>query len=209
MAITKENKESEEDSEKNKGNEENKDKKDKEYKKDKKENGENKEKSKGEELTKEIAEEKIAKLEEELKKKNEELLDYVSHAQRLQADFENFKKQSEKQKQDVVKFANEALITNLLDSYEDLERALKSSNTKEELQEGVELIYSKLKNTLEKEGLCEISTEGEKFDPFKHEALMAENSPDHENGEIIDELMKGYTLKDKVIKYSKVRVCKK
>lgn len=98
---------------------------------------------------------------------------------------------------------------NILDSYEDLERALKQSKTEKELREGVELIYSKLKSTLEKEGLEEIVAEGEKFDPFKHEALMAEASEEHENGEIIDELMKGYTLKDKVIKYSKVRVCKK
>ena len=91
----------------------------------------------------------------------------------------------------------------------DLERALNQSNNEKELREGVELIYSKLKDILEKEGLKEIPTEGEKFDPFKHEALMAENNDDFENGYIIEELMKGYTLKDKVLKYSKVKVCKK
>lgn len=153
--------------------------------------------------------EELANVEKDLEKKNEELLEYVSHLQRLQADFENFKKQTEKRNQDIIKFANENLIVNILDSYEDLERALKSSKTEKELREGVELIYSKIKNTLEKEGLDEILTKGEKFDPFKHEALMAENSENHENGEIIEELMKGYTLKDKVIKYSKVKVCKK
>ena len=153
--------------------------------------------------------EELANVEKDLEKKNEELLEYVSHLQRLQADFENFKKQTEKRNQDIIKFANENLIVNILDSYEDLERALKSSKTEKELRKGVELIYSKIKNTLEKEGLDEILTKGEKFDPFKHEALMAENSENHENGEIIEELMKGYTLKDKVIKYSKVKVCKK
>ena len=60
-----------------------------------------------------------------------------------------------------------------------------------------------------KDGVEEIPAVGEKFDPFKHEALLTVDSPDHENNEIVDELMKGYTLKDKVIKYSKVRVCKK
>ena len=79
----------------------------------------------------------------------------------------------------------------------------------EEIRECLELIYSKMKNTLEKEGVKEIPAVGEKFDPFKHEALLTVDSPDHENNEIVDELMKGYTLKDKVIKYSKVRVCKK
>ena len=151
----------------------------------------------------------LANIEKDLEDKNEEISEYMSHIQRLQADFENFKKQTEKQKQEIIKFANENFIMNILDSYEDLERALEQSKTEKELREGVELIYSKLKSTLEKEGLEVIVAEGEKFDPFKHEALMAEASEEHENGEIIDELMKGYTLKDKVIKYSKVRVCKK
>ncbi|KZX16705.1 protein GrpE [Methanobrevibacter cuticularis] len=153
--------------------------------------------------------EELANMKKNLEKKDEELAEYVSHLQRLQADFENFKKQNEKQKQDIIRFANENLIINILDIYEDLERALENSKDEKSLIDGVELIYSKMKSTLEKEGLCEIPTKGEKFDPFKHEALMAEASEDHENGEIIDELMKGYTLKDKVIKYSKVRVCKK
>jgi len=156
-----------------------------------------------------IKNDELANIEKDLESKNEELLEYISYTQRLQADFENFKKQTEKQKQEIIKFANENLIINILDSYEDLSRALEHSKTEKELREGVELIYSKLKNVLEKEGLEEIATEGEKFDPFKHEALMSESSDDHENGEIIDELMKGYTLKDKVIKYSKVKVCKK
>lgn len=156
-----------------------------------------------------IKNDELANIEKDLEDKNEEIAEYVSHIQRLQADFENFKKQSEKQKQEIIKFANENLIINILDSYEDLGRALEQSKNEKELREGVELIYSKLKNALEKEGLEEIPTKGEKFDPFKHEALMAEASKEHENGEIIDELMKGYSLKDKVIKYSKVRVCKK
>jgi molecular chaperone GrpE len=154
-------------------------------------------------------EEKLAKMEEELEKKDEELREYVAHTQRLQADFENFKKQSEKQNQNIIKYANENLINNILDSYEDMGRALDKSNSDEDLREGLELIYEKLTNTLKKEGLEEIPTKGEKFDPFKHEALMVENNPDFENGEIIEELMKGYTLKDKVIRYSKVKVCKK
>lgn len=156
-----------------------------------------------------IKNDELANIEKDLEDKNKEIVDYVSHIQRLQADFENFKKQSEKQKEEIIKFANENLIINILDSYEDLSRALEQSKNEKELREGVELIYSKLKNALDKEGLKEIPAEGEKFDPFKHEALMAEASEEHENGEIMDELMKGYTLKDRVIKYSKVRVCKK
>ena len=109
----------------------------------------------------------------------------------------------------VLSGIHEGSIDNILDSYEDIGRALDKSNNDEELREGLELIYKKLTDTLKKEGLEEIPAKGEKFDPFKHEALMVENNPDYENGEIIEVLMKGYTLKDKVIRYSKVKVCKK
>ncbi|MDR2830039.1 MAG: nucleotide exchange factor GrpE [Methanobrevibacter sp.] len=146
---------------------------------------------------------------ENLAKKDVELEEQNSRYLRLQADFENFKKQNEKHNQNIINFANENLIMNILDSYEDLERALKQSKTMDELKEGVGLIYSKLKNVLEKEGLKGIEAKGVKFDPFKHEALMKEDNNDYEDGIIIKELMKGYTLKDKVIKYSKVKVCKK
>ena len=157
----------------------------------------------------ESEDDQLAKLNEDLERKDEEIIELKSHLQRLQADFDNFRKQGEKQKQDLIRYANEGLIVKFIDIYEDMERALENSTNEEELREGLELIYSKMKNTLEKEGVEEIPAVGEKFDPFKHEALLTVDSPDHENNEIVDELMKGYTLKDKVIKYSKVRVCKK
>lgn len=153
--------------------------------------------------------EELAKLKETLSQKEEENLELKSHLQRLQADFENFRRQSDKQKEDIVRFANEQLIIKFIDVYEDMERVLENSTNYEELKEGYNLIYSKMKNSLEKEGLKVIPAVGEKFDINKHEALLVVDSPDYENNEIVDELMKGYTLKDKVIKYSKVRVCKK
>ena len=161
------------------------------------------------EPSKEDEDSELDKLNKDLERKDEEIIELKSHIQRLQADFDNFRKQGEKQKQDLIRYANEGLIVKFLDIYEDMERALENSSNEEELRKGLELIYSKMKNTLEKEGVEEIPAVGEKFDPFKHEALLTVDSPDHENNEIVDELMKGYTLKDKVIKYSKVRVCKK
>ena len=79
----------------------------------------------------------LAKIKEDLKKKEEELADCKSSYLRQQADFENFKKFSEKQKSELVKYANEQLITNLLDSYEDLKRAIENSKTEEDLMEGM------------------------------------------------------------------------
>ncbi|WP_405323358.1 nucleotide exchange factor GrpE, partial [Methanobrevibacter sp.] len=130
----------------------------------------------------------LDKLTKDLERKDEEIIELKSHIQRLQADFDNFRKQGEKQKQDLIRYANEGLIVKFLDIYEDMERALENSNNEEELREGLELIYSKMKNTLEKEGVEEIPAVGEKFDPFKHEALLTVDSPDHENNEIVDEL---------------------
>ena len=166
-------------------------------------------KTEDEESEVEESEDEITKLNKTLEEKDEEIIELTSHIQRLQADFDNFRKQNDKQKQDLIRYANEGLIVKFIDVYEDMERALENSTNEEEIREGLELIYSKMKNTLEKEGVEEIPAVGEKFDPFKHEALLTVDSPEHENNEIVDELMKGYTLKDKVIKYSKVRVCKK
>ena len=134
----------------------------------------------------------LDKLNKDLERKDEEIIELKSHIQRLQADFDNFRKQGfdnfrkqgEKQKQDLIRYANEGLIVKFLDIYEDMERALENSSNEEELREGLELIYSKMKNALEKEGVEEIPAVGEKFDPFKHEALLTVDSPDHENNEI-------------------------
>lgn len=145
------------------------------------------------------------KIIEELEEKIE---DYHSQLQRMQADFDNYKKRSEKDLGEYIRYANENLILKILDTYEDLKRAQKSGKP-EDLKEGVELIYKKLKDTLEGEGLQEICAEGEKFDPFKHEALMVEDHQDYDDGTVIEELGTGYSLDSKVIKYSKVKVCKK
>ncbi|MBO7733954.1 MAG: nucleotide exchange factor GrpE, partial [Methanobrevibacter sp.] len=143
---------------------------------------------KEEESEDEAEDDEIAKLNKSLEEKDEEIIELKSHIQRLQADFDNFRKQGEKQKQDLIRYANEGLIVKFIDIYEDMERALENSTNEEELREGLELIYSKMKNTLEKEGVEEIPAVGEKFDPFKHEALLTVDSPDHENNEIVDEL---------------------
>ena len=159
-----------------------------------------------EELT--LKDEELTKLKEDLEKQEAETQEYISLSQRLQADFENFKKITDKQNKEIIKFANENIIKEFLDCYEDFGRALEIENDKD-LKEGVELIYNKFKDILAKEGVEEIPAKGEKFDFTRHEALMTQKSEDVENGYIIDELMKGYMYKDKVLKYSKVIVCKK
>ena len=162
------------------------------------------------ELLKELAskDEEISSLKEDLEKQEAETQEYVSLSQRLQADFENFKKITDKRNVEIVKFANENLLVEFLDCYEDIERSLAIENDKD-FRQGIELIYNKFSDLLAKEGVEVIPAKGEKFDLNKHEALMVQESEDVENGYIIEELMKGYTYKDKVLKYSKVIVCKK
>ena len=152
--------------------------------------------------------EEIEKLEKNLEKSENETQEYISLLQRLQADFENFKKITDKRNQDLIKFANENVIKSFFDCYENFGRALETEKD-EDLRNGVELIYNKFSDVLKKEGVSEIPTNGEKFDLNKHEALMVQESDDVENEYIIEELMKGYMYKDKVLKYSKVIVCKK
>ena len=159
-----------------------------------------------EELT--SKDEEIKSLKEDFEKQKDETQEYVSLSQRLQADFENFKKITDKRNKEIIKFANEDIIKKILDCYEDFERELEIEND-EDLREGIENIYNKFTKVLADEGVEQIPAKGEKFDIDKHEALMVQESEDVENGYVIDELMKGYTYKDKVLKYSKVIVCKK
>ena len=162
------------------------------------------------ELLEELAlkDEELTKVKEDLEKQELETQEYISLSQRLQADFENFKKITDKRNKELVKFANENVIKEFLDCYEDFGRALETEND-EDLRNGIELIYNKFTDVLTKEGVTEIPAKGEKFDLNKHEALMVQESDEVENGYIIEELMKGYMYKDKVLKYSKVIVCKK
>ncbi len=109
------------------------------------------------------------------------------------------------------KYANEKLILELIDVLESLERGLENSRDadKPKLIEGMELVHKQFKNVLEKHGLKAIKAVGEKFDPYKHEAIMLTESDECEDGVILEEFVKGYMLNNKVIRCSKVRVSKK
>ena len=133
-------------------------------------------------------------------KKEEKNDNYLEQLQRLQAEFENFRKRTEKERGDIFKNANEDLIVKLLGILDNFELAMKHIDDK-----GVNMIYSELYSILENEGLKIIKAEG-KFNPEFHEALIQEEGK--ENGKIIEELQKGYTLNDKVIRASKVKITK-
>jgi molecular chaperone GrpE len=127
--------------------------------------------------------------------------------QRVQADFENYRKRMEKDKMEFVKFACSDIIKNILPVIDNFEVALKNSANNKEFVKGVEMIYAQLFEVLEKAGLRKIDAEGKKFNPYVHEALMQEES-DKDEGMIIEEFQQGYMLNDTVIRPSKVKVSK-
>lgn len=138
-------------------------------------------------------------LEAELKEKEEDIL-------RLRADFENYRKQLDREKEEFAKIANERLITQLLDVVDNFERAISTINDKE-TAEGIEMVYKQFYRILEENGLKKIEALGKRFDPYYHEVLMQEKS-DKEDGTIIEEFQPGYILKEKVIRHSKVKIAK-
>lgn len=151
----------------------------------------------------EILKERLA----ETEKQNKELEDRLI---RLAAEFDNYKKRVTKEQNQLVKNANQELISKLLESLDNFSRALDSAKNSADiksLQSGLELIYSQLMDILTKEGLEEIRAVGERFDPHLHEAVLQIES-DQPEGTIVDEISKGYKLNGKVIRHSKVVVAK-
>jgi len=140
--------------------------------------------------------------------KEEKIKELTDSLQRLQAEFENYKKRVEKEKEGFVKFSKADLIAKLLPSLDSFELALKQTADKEKFIKGIELIFAQLYSLLESEGLRPIKALGEKLDPYKHEVLMKQESYKEEDV-ILEELQKGYMLNDKVLRHSKVKVSKK
>ena len=140
--------------------------------------------------------------------KDEKIKELTETLQRLQAEFENYKKQVEKQFANIRKCASESLIIKLLPILDSFELAFRNKESnKEEFLKGVELIYSQLYNVLRSEGLKPIEALGKECDPYKHEVLLKEES--EKDNIVLEELQKGYMLNDKVIRHTKVKIGKK
>ena len=132
--------------------------------------------------------------------------EYLQMAQRLQADFDNFRKRTQRENEEFKTFATAGLISELLTIEDDLDRALDSAKEENDFVIGVRGIRQNLMKVLESKGLTEIPTDG-KFDPNCHEALCVEESDT--DGDIAEVFQKGYRLGNKVLRYSKVKVTRK
>jgi len=132
--------------------------------------------------------------------------EYLDALQRLKAEFENYRKRSERERNEFSKRATEQLVKSLLPVVDDLERALEaaSQHEGEKLEEGVRLVHRALADTLAREGLVEVPTGGA-FDPHTQEALLTQPSEKPE-GDVVQVLQKGYTLGDRVLRPARVVV---
>jgi molecular chaperone GrpE len=132
---------------------------------------------------------------------------------RTSADFDNFKKRAAREKQDAIKYATESLLQKIMPVLDNFEAALaaaqnSSTDSLKSLQDGVAMIHSQLKNTLTEAGLEEVDATGKPFDPNIHEAVSQQESAEVAEGTVLQQLRKGYKLRDRLLRPATVVVAK-
>lgn len=130
---------------------------------------------------------------------------------RLFAEFENYKRRTAKERMELFQTAGKDIMTSLLDVVDDCDRAEKQMKESEDIQqikEGNQLVFNKLRNTLQKNGLAPLESIGADFDVEKHEAITEIESGPKMKGKVVDEVQKGYYLNNKLIRFAKVVVGK-
>jgi molecular chaperone GrpE len=149
------------------------------------------------------------KSEDPLAQKDREIAELTDTLKRLQAEFENFRKRTDKDWAEKVKMANQRLVQELLPVLDSFDKAVQESmNDHPETLKGLEGLRKQLLQVLQREGLKEIKAEG-KLDPFEHEVLLAEESEDAEDGKILQVFQKGYSLNSRPIRPARVKVAKR
>ncbi|WP_047151389.1 nucleotide exchange factor GrpE [Aneurinibacillus tyrosinisolvens] len=147
----------------------------------------------------------LAQIEQLTSEKEENYNKFV----RAQADLQNFRARTNKEKEQLLAYSSQRVIEALLPAMDNFERALAASKDSQEagsLIQGVEMVFRQLQQVLEQEGVTTLPGVGEPFDPNMHQAVMQEENSDYESGIIIEEFQKGYKLKDRVIRPSMVKV---
>jgi molecular chaperone GrpE len=146
------------------------------------------------------------KLIEEIEKKNLMLNETIGHLQRLQAEFQNYQKDIQTKMELHKDYAAFEIVLRLLNVKDEFEAALKNIKTEEkEVFDGVKMIFNNFRKVLEEHGVKEIKSVGEKFDPFKHETVQLVKM-EGKDGDVVEEIQKGYMFKEKLLRPSKVKV---
>lgn len=128
---------------------------------------------------------------------------------RAQADFDNFRRRTLKEKEELAKYASMKLVTELVPVLDNFERALATAQQGAETEsftKGVEMIFRQFESVLQAEGVTAMNSVGQPFNPDFHQAIMQVESEEHEEGIVVEEVQKGYMLKDKVLRPAMVKV---
>ena len=148
----------------------------------------------------------------EADKLNEQIAEQKDKYIRLLAEFENYKRRTSKERLELIQTAGKDIIVSLLDVLDDCDRAekqMKNSQDIDQIKEGIQLIFNKLRNTMQNKGLKAMESKQEDFDVEKHEAITEIPAPTkNQVGKVVDEVQKGYYLNDKIIRFAKVVVGK-
>ncbi|KUO73406.1 MAG: molecular chaperone GrpE [Desulfosporosinus sp. BRH_c37] len=153
--------------------------------------------------------EKNLSLEAELAKAKAKAEDHYGQLQRLQADFDNYRKRTQKEKTELIKYASERLVGELLPVLDNFDRAVSAAKVNPDFtsfSQGVEMILRQMQTALSKEGLKAMDAVGQPFDPNLHEAVLRVASEEHPENTVVEELQKGYYLKEKVLRPCMVKV---
>ena len=153
--------------------------------------------------------EKKLTLEAALVKAQAKAEDHYGQLQRLQADFDNYRKRTQKEKTELIKYASERLVGDLLPVLDNFDRAVSAAKVNPDFtsfSQGVEMILRQMQTALSKEGLREMDAVGQPFDPNLHEAVLRVASEEHPENTVVEELQKGYYLKEKVLRPCMVKV---
>ncbi|MCJ7814095.1 MAG: nucleotide exchange factor GrpE, partial [Candidatus Atribacteria bacterium] len=154
-------------------------------------------------------EEKLSEIKEINKEKDNLSKEYLNQLERLQADFDNYKKRQEIKQKEFIEFANARLLNTLLSVVDNLERALDSSKNNKNakaIKEGVNNTLKEFHNILNKEGVKPMQSIGHRFDPYEHEAIMKMETDKYHEDTVVEEFQKGYYIKSKILRPAIVKV---
>jgi molecular chaperone GrpE len=139
----------------------------------------------------------------------EEKADLQDRLLRRQAEFDNFRRRADREKSEIIEYANSESVGAIVPILDDFERALKAGNADSEYARGMELIYQRLADALKKLGLEPISAKGQKFDPHVHHAVDKVETDDAEEDTILDEYQRGYNFRGRLLRPAMVKVAVK
>jgi molecular chaperone GrpE len=157
----------------------------------------------------ESAEESLTEEQQKIQELEAKLEESSQRNLRLQADYDNFRRRTREEQAASLKYKSQSLLEQILPALDNFERALKTEATNDQtknLIQGMEMVHRQLVDALKQEGLTEVPTVGEKFDPNLHQAVMQVEDAEFDSNTVIEELQKGYMLKDRVIRPAMVKV---